>query len=157
MTTLLKKISSAHVFGEITAPAVGELRPIMRVIGHAKEREVKTTTYGDATAFKGDFMATNVKTGEVFRSGVMYLPDVATSLLNNAMDNNDGVVEFGFEVGVIGIKGKKDNEPNKYEYRCRPLVEAIENDPLALLAAKIEQKTLAAPKDEEKPAAKDKK
>lgn len=151
--SLLKKISVKNVCGDIKAPAIGETVEKMVIMGYAKSTEIKKTTFGDSVGFHGDFKAIDVSTGEEFRSGVCYLPDVAENLLSNAMDDAGGaVVEFGFSVSVIGVKGRTPEEPTKYEYRCKPLTESAENDPLALLENRIkatalqsETKALAAP------------
>lgn len=137
--TLLKKITISHVHGAVEAPKVGEETQLMSIIGYAKAYEMKTTAYGDSVQFKGDFKATNASTGELFRSDVCYLPDVAAGLLRNALDSSSGApVEFGFAISVIGVKGRKDGEPNKYEYRCKPLMKAAENDPMLALEQRLQ-------------------
>lgn len=146
MTTLLKKLSVKGVCGNIKAPAPGEVAEIMVVMGYAKSSEIKKTTFGDSIGFHGDFKGINVATGEEFRSGTCYLPDVASDLLNNAMDATDGAVEFGFKIALIGVEGRTPGETGKYEYRCAPMMEVAENDPLVLLEARLKQGLLAAPK-----------
>lgn len=154
MTTLLKKLSAKNVVGNIVAPPIGVEKELLVLMGFVKSSEIKTTTFGDSTGFHGDFKAINVETGEEFRSGTCYLPDVASDLLANALAASNGaVVEFGFKVSIIGVKSKIDGEANKYEYRCKPLMEASENDPLAALEDRLKKIALAAPKAEGKPKA----
>jgi len=147
MTTLLKKLSIKGICGDIKAPAPGESRELVVIMGFARTSEIKKTTFGDSVGFHGDFKGIDVSTGEEFRSATCYLPDVASDLLENALDNGEGgAVSFGFRISVIGVKGRTEGEVGKYEYRCVPLMEAAENDPLAALENQIKNKALAAPK-----------
>ena len=150
MTTLLKKMSVKSVCGNIIAPAPGVEKKMMVLMGFAKSTEVKVTTFGDSLAFHGDFKGIDVDTGEEFRSGVCYLPDVAEDMLESAMDANNGIVEFAFEIGIIGVKGRTEGEVGKYEYRCHPMMKAGENDPMILLEERLKQGLLEAPKKSEK-------
>lgn len=146
MTTLLKKLSVKGVCGNIKAPAPGVTVELMVIMGYAKSSEIKKTTFGDSIGFHGDFKGVDVVTGEEFRSGTCYLPDVASSLLSNALDASDGAVEFGFKIGVIGVAARTPGEADKYEYRCAPMMETAENDPILALEARMKQGLLAAPK-----------
>ena len=137
MSALLKKISVKNIVGTMPAPKVGEEIALCVIMGYAKSYAVKQTTYGDCTAFSGDFKGIDVETGEDFRSGMCYLPDVASDLLKNALDANPGIIEFGFDISVVGVKGRTEGEQGKYEYRCRPLMKAAENDPMLALENKL--------------------
>lgn len=150
MSTLLKKLSIKGICGNFDVPAPGETVELAVIMGFARGAEVKATTFGDSIGFVGDFKGIDVSTGEEFRSGKCYLPDVAADLLDNALQANEGTVEFGFKIAIVGVKGRKDGEGNKYEYRCAPLMETAENDPLTMLENRIKQKALAAPKMSEK-------
>lgn len=145
MATLLKKLSVKSICGAIVAPPVGELRELAVIIGFARDSEKKETSFGESIGFAGDFKGINVETGEEFRAGKLYLPDVAENLLANALASTDGMVEFGFKISVIGVEGRNKGETGKYEYRCEPLMEAAENDPLNLLESRVKQGTLPAP------------
>jgi len=147
MATLLKKLSVKNVCGDIKAPAPGVEQKMMIIMGFTKSSTIKPTTFGDSVGFNGDFKAIDMNTGEEFRAGVCYLPDVAESLLDNAMKANAGVVEFAFEIAIIGVKGRTEGEVGKYEYRCKPLMKASENDPMVELEARLQQGLLSAPKD----------
>jgi len=147
MTTLLKKLSVKGICGDIKAPAPGESRELAVIMGFARSSEIKKTTFGDSVGFHGDFKGIDTSTGEEFRSGTCYLPDVASDLLENALDASEGgAVSFGFRIGIVGVKGRTEGEIGKYEYRCVPLMEAAENDPLTALENQIKNKVLAAPK-----------
>lgn len=151
MTTLLKKLSIKGICGDVKAPAVGVSKELAVILGYARTSEIKKTTFGDSIGFHGSFKGIDVETGEEFQSGVCYLPDVASDMLNNAMLDTEGVVEFGFKIFVVGVKGRTEGEGNKYEYRCAPLMEVSENDPLNALETRIKNKQLAAPKVTEAP------
>ena len=146
MSALLKKISVKNIVGSMPSPKVGEEIALCVIMGYAKTFENKTTTYGDSTAFHGDFKGINVETGEDFRSGTCYLPDVASDLLKNALDTNPGIIEFGFNISVVGVKGRTEGENGKYEYRCTPLMKASENDPMLALENKLRDAAEAKPK-----------
>ena len=157
MTTLLKKLSVKGVCGNIKTPAPGEQVALMIVMGYAKSSEIKKTLFGDSIGFHGDFKAVDKDTGEEFRSGVCYLPDVAAHLLSEALNASEGnAVEFAFNIGIVGVAPRVEGEQGKYEYRCAPLMEAAENDPLKLLEARVKAGALAAPKQKaiEAPAGK---
>lgn len=143
-------MSVKNVCGAIVAPAPGEEKKMMIVMGFAKSFETKVTTFGDSIGFHGDFKGIDMDTGEEFRSGVCYLPDVAEDLLMHAMEGNAGVVEFAFEIGVVGVKGRTDGEAGKYEYRCKPMMKSSENDPMVLLEERLKKGLLDAPKKSEK-------
>lgn len=152
MTTLLKKLSVKGVCGNIKTPEPGVTVPLMVIMGYAKTLQVKPTLFGDSIGFHGDFKAIDVTTGEEFRSGVCYLPDVAASLLSNALDVSGGsAVEFAFNIGIIGVAPRVEGETGKYEYRCAALMNASENDPLRALEARLKQGRLDAPKASEEP------
>ena len=150
MSALLKKISVKNIVGTMPIPKVGEEILLCLIMGYAKTFEIKTTTFGDSIAFHGDFKGVNAETGEDFRSGTVYLPDVASDLLKNVLDANSGIIEFGFTISVIGVKGRTEGENGKYEYRCMPMMKAAENDPMLALENKLRANTEA----EEKPKAK---
>lgn len=153
MSTLLKKLSVKAIVGAIVAPPVGEMKELAVIIGFARDSEIKNTSFGDSTGFMGDFKGINVETGEEFRAGKLYLPDVAENLLANALASTDGMVEFGFKVSIIGVKGRNEGETGKYEYRCEPLMKAAENDPLDALESRIKQGALPAPESASKESA----
>lgn len=155
MTTLLKKMSIKGICGNFSAPAIGESRELAVIMGFARSSEIKPTTFGDSIGFHGDFKGIDVDTGEEFRSATCYLPDVAAGLLDNALAGGEGgAVSFGFRIGIVGVKGRNPGETGKYEYRCQPLMEAAENDPMIALESQIKNKALAAPKAAPKAAAK---
>lgn len=136
--TLMKKLSAKGIMGTLIAPEVGVEAEQFVVMGYAKGYEIKPTTFGDSTAFHGSFKAVNKISGEAFQASTLYLPDVASDLLKGAVDGAEGgAVEFGFNISLVGVAGKVPGETGKYEYRCAPLMETSENDPLELLEKRL--------------------
>lgn len=143
-TDLLKKLSFKTVVGKVNRrelPENGESMLVMRVIGVANKTVTGNSDFGAFVGFLGNFEATNVATGEVFRSGQMFLPNVCSNLLEAAVAANGGAnVEFGFDIGV-----KEADNAIGYEYTAAPIIEASETDPVALLKSRISAPALPAP------------
>lgn len=115
-----KRLSTKEVCGNLAAPQ----KPVavMHVYGLAVGCETITTAYGDSVKFKGEFEAINVENGEVFRAPVCYLPSIAETMLQVALAQSNGGVQFGFEIGI------KPHDSQKYEYTCTPLIKPDEKD-----------------------------
>lgn len=109
MTTLLKEID-VNV-------------PLLVIMGFAMSSEIKKTLFGDLICFRGDFTGVDISTGKEVRSGVCHLPDVAASLLSNALEAaGGGVVEFNFNIGIIGsikIRAVTQSEENEIQNGSR--------------------------------------
>lgn len=165
---LLQKLSYKTVVGKVNRRELPEDKSdllVMRVIGQASKSITVNTDFGASIGFIGNFEATNVITGEVFRSGKMFLPPVAANLLDGAVAAaNGGAVDFAFDIGV-----KEADNQIGYEYTASPLIEAGANDPISILKANLiknapalpaptkapqPQLTGAGQDDEEKPAPK---
>ncbi len=143
---LLSKISVKTVYGSINVKKLHEegAKSIVRVIGLANGVQTGESAYGTWTAFKGNFKAINLETGETFSSAKVFIPAIAQNLIEGALSNaSNDAVEFAFD---IGIKPAKDSKgADSYEYTVKPLIEASDNDPLAAL-----EKRLSAPALEDK-------
>lgn len=143
---LIKKISVKTVCGVIDKTALTkEPTILMRVMGVAKGIKTGSSTYGEWAAFTGTFEATDLISGEVSRSGVAFLPDVAFDLIAPLLvgDEANGV-EFAFDIGVKS----DDKVAVGYTYVAMPLVELTEADPIRQLQSKV--KALPSPKKESK-------
>jgi len=143
---ILKKLNAKDILGgKIARPAEDDPEKILfDVYGLARRAEVVTTAFGDSMKFRGDFEAVNSETGEVFRSTVMYLPELAADMLANAIGEGANAVEFGFRIGM-----KPSDSPVGYEYTIKPLVETRDSDALESIRGSV--KALAAPEPESKP------
>lgn len=144
MAKLIKKISAKNVCGKMKQEVLTQgpdgkdiigfkEKDIMQVIGVATATRSGETTFGDFMGLRGQFQATNLETGETFRSSQCFLADDLTDLIA-AQLSTEGVktVEFAFMVGI---------RPNEtaigYEYTARPLMETSNNDPLEKIMAQI--------------------
>lgn len=141
---LVSKISVATVYGKIKTVIRknedGEevktlLEPVqlMRVIGQATGYAVKTSQFGDSLKFSGIFKATNLETGEVYRSGACFLPKVFEAALGGVLDSVESGAEFALDIAAIPAKNAFG-----YEYRVRPLLETVETPTLLSIEARIE-------------------
>ena len=127
--SIVSKISVAKVIGKLKVPT--EKVYIMQVYGIANGSEKGVSTYGEYTKLTGRFRGLNMVTGDQFEAGECFLPDIALNLVLGALDGTKGV-EFAFNIGIYPA-----NNAYGYEYCCDPLMEASENDPLALMEKKL--------------------
>ena len=127
--SIVSKISVAKVIGKLKTPT--EKVYIMQVYGIANGSEKGVSTYGEYTKLTGRFRGLNMATGDQFEAGECFLPEIALNLVLGALDGTKGV-EFAFNIGIYPA-----NNAYGYEYCCDPLMEASENDPLALMEKKL--------------------
>lgn len=133
MTTLISKISVAKCHGKLDPKALPKT-PILRVFGVARGVLTGTSTFGQWEALSGDFIAVNLETGEEFRSGKAFMPDIALNLVTGALAGSPDGVEFAFD---FGVKPSAKDPENKYEYTVKPVVKAKESDQIANLRALV--------------------
>lgn len=134
---LVKKITVKNVLGRKPSAALlgdKESIDVMTVYGTASKCERGESDMGDGntsewTRFKGNFAAIRVSDGVEFRSGTMFLPDVAADLLApivEGLPEGSDAVNFGFLVTM-----KKDADTTiGYQYTAEPLTKPAEHDPL---------------------------
>lgn len=142
---LVKKMSAATMDAipkkYKTTMEHGDQVAIFDVMGIAEGVETGSSSMGEWVAFEGTFGAT-LPNGEKYRSKKLFLPDVASGLLQDAVDSAEGgKVEFAFRVGirrVVKVNAQGEETGAGYEYTCEPLIEADEaDDPLAALSSKL--------------------
>lgn len=143
---ILKKASVKTVCGKLDKEAIKASGKIllMTVIGIATGIKQGESTYGPWTALMGNFKVKNAKNDKEYRSGQLFLPDVALNLVEPALIENDSV-SFAFEILAV----YDESSATGYIYSCIPLIEPAENDPLVMLESTI-QKALPAPANDEK-------
>ena len=150
---LLKKMSVATAAAnKAFLNAVEKEEPILRVVGIARSVEDLPTQYGIAKKFKGEFRGTDLQTGEISASPVLYLPSPIDGMLADAVAQSEGPVEFAFDINVVPLNRGPDDTGTKYQYVCRTLIEAKPSDPLAALISATSQSkpvSLPAPKEPE--------
>lgn len=133
---LLKKLSvaTAAATKDFLKSVKGET-PILRVVGIARGVEDIQTQYGIAKKFKGEFRGTDLQSGEVSASPVLYLPNPIDLLLAEGVAASEGKpVEFGFD---IFVKPSDREGGAGYEYVSKTLLEAKPSDPLAALLSHV--------------------
>lgn len=114
--------------GENELP-IARLYGTLDKVGHQDDKNTGTPF----TFFVGNFEAINMQTGEVFKSGKMFLPKGISELVESEVTKNPGAdIAFAFEVRSI-----KANNPIKYSYKVLPLVSPTVADPLKILRDKV--------------------
>lgn len=115
-------------------------RQLATIYGVASGYTIKQTAYGDSFQFNGSFEAVNIETGEVFKSGRVFVPGPLTSLFVGALDTADGKpIEFALE-----IIGKHADNDYGYGFDVKPLIELREADNLSKLR-EVSRKALPDP------------
>lgn len=140
---ILSKISFKTVCGKVNRrelTADGSPKLVMRVLGQANGIKTGNTDFGEFTAFVGSFEVTNVETGEISRSGKMFLPMAAEVMLAGALAGSTGPVGFGFDIGVR----EADNQIG-YEYTAESIFDVAETDPIEQMKKDMTAKALPAP------------
>jgi len=92
-------------------------------------------------AVSGNFEALNIKSGKIFRAGVLWLPGGIQELLIGAVDTGEkdangkpqyNSVKFGFTIASVPAAN-----PIGYSYTATQLIDAAQNDPLADLRSSL--------------------
>ena len=156
MINLIKKMSCKTVCGDVKKLAREQLVDgvktvaIMRVIGVAQGMVTGTGDNGDWVSFKGGFEGTNLIDGAVYKSGKLFLPEVAEDLVVAAL-NTEGneAVNLAFDISILEDAASATG----YVYTATPLMEVEENDPIEQLKKTMQlpplptTPKLAAPKE----------
>lgn len=88
--------------------------------------------------FLGQFRAINLKTGEVFNSSTMILPQFIEEQLHGILSAGGAQsVEFAVEISAQGDKPGAKPSATGYTYSVKPLLQMGENSALAALEAKF--------------------
>lgn len=134
MVSMIKKLSTPKIMGGRLRFKEGESqRDLYQVVGVASGKKSGTSDYGEWVSLTGNFAAINLATGEEFRSGVLFLPDVALDPILGQLSMGATAIEFGFTISII----EDDESATGYVYTATPLIEPDENDPLEALTTKF--------------------
>jgi hypothetical protein len=139
----------------IAQQAEGEETPIMvmRAYGVATRTVTGEGDNGPWTAFIGQFKAVNLLDGVEYTSGKMFLPGVASDLLEGELgsaENNS--VEFGFDIIAV----PDESSATGYVYQAESLIEPEKDDTFSRLEQAIPAPALYDKSDgktDSKPAA----
>lgn len=140
----------------VTAMADGAVHTMCRIYGvlnKVQEKESMVNPGSMEVALLGEFEAVNLETGEVFRSGKLYLPGSLSDILRSNLDKykdeeKTATVQFAFEIATVHA-----SNPIGYSYQTRAIsgarkvdaLAAIRQQILALPAADVVKKTPALP------------
>lgn len=122
-----KQFPVASVFGIHLTKKAGVV-PVARIFGRAASCKSKTSDFGESFEFKGNFEATRISDGEVFKSSKLFLPKLLEGLMAEALGNSDEALDFVVEIGV-----KESGNAHHYEWTVKPLMESKAADTLAHL------------------------
>ena len=132
--SMIKKLSTPKIMGGRLRFKEGESqRDLYQVVGVASGKKSGTSDYGEWASLTGNFAAINLDTGEEFRSGVLFLPDVALDPILGQLSMGAHAIEFGFTISIV----EDDESATGYVYTATPLIEPDENDPLEALTGKF--------------------
>lgn len=120
----VKKLSTKSIMGKITPPT--ETFEAYQIFGTVNKVRTDEGTYGTFNELQGSFAAVNVTTGEEFRAGKCFLPEVAENIILPAVQEEKGPVEFAF---VISLK-PNDAAAVGYEFTCAPMFQTQAADPM---------------------------
>ncbi len=130
---------------KLAEKAEGKTVPVARFFGIAENTGISDRgKFGESVFFEGQFEGVNLDTGEIVRSGRLFLPDVASSILEGmVVKGNEGLengakckVQFAFEINAQADLAAAVG----YKFSASPLVEAKDApDPLANLRKQIPQ------------------
>ncbi len=177
IASIIPKITMKTVDAQPAPRTVTVKEDLVHIFGRAERVNEGSTTYGIFHKYKGTFEAVNLKTGEVYRSSALLLPEIADGILlpemlargatlgkektaktpeetGEPVSKDAQPVDFALAIGVVPQESK-DESGRGYQYSVRPLMEATTADPLASLRAvsqDAQKLALPAPVPQEKPS-----
>lgn len=157
IASIIPKITMKTVDAQPAPRSVTVKEDLVHIFGRAERVNEGSTTYGIFHKYKGTFEAVNLKTGEVYRSSSLLLPEIADGILlpemiargatlgkektaktpeeaGEPVSKDAQPVDFALAIGVVPQESK-DESGRGYQYSVRPLMEATTADPLASLRA----------------------
>jgi len=156
----IAKIGLKPVEIKILVESQKEACPVARVLGRTSGFQVVSGELGESNRFDGEFEAINILSGDVFRSKNLFLPQLASDLLEGILQGANDKEAQKFEVDAQSKKGpvkqmkvkfEKNIEfaidlvaiPSKsqtgYEWNAQPVIEVKTEDPFKVLKAGIKK------------------
>lgn len=133
-----------------------EKAPVMRVIGTVHSAKGDTTQYGPYIKFYGDFEATNLLTGDVYRAPELLLPPVGEMIVDGQLNAAiaqapEGARPVANVALDIQVSYNDAENATRFTFGAAPLLGTPEHDPIAELkkslpAPKVQQKKIAEKK-----------
>lgn len=121
---------------------------IFEVFGSITALRYGKTKHGEFIDFKGQFEVINNLTGEVVRSGSVFLPSIVANMVEAQFLKAKNVEGFSGYLVDFMVGAKKSDKPIGYEYTVQSNIEPDEEDDFLtqMRNSRKEQKTLAGPK-----------
>lgn len=134
--------------------------PVARILGRTSGFQVVSGELGESNRFDGEFEAINMLTGEVFRSKNLFIPQLASDLLEGILQGaNDKEAEkvevdaktkkgmekqlkvkfqknIEFAIDLVAIPSKSQTG---YEWNAQPVIEVKTEDPFKALKGSIKK------------------
>lgn len=128
----------------------GQSVAIVRIAGESTGAKTGQTDKGTFTRLTGNFVGTDLHSGEIFQSGQCILPEYVGAQLGAAILQGGKSVRFAFEISAK----RSDTSVTGYEYTVKPLMQAEPTDAMKELMgiAGIVAPKLAAPAEPAAPA-----
>lgn len=142
---LVSKLSLKKIIGKVDVKALHEMAAtdanaqveLFNIGGTCNGTKTGNTTFGEFTAFLGNFAAVRLSDNMIFRGPQLFLPTVAESYIRPVVDAAAGQpVEFAFIIGVKPMT--KPSGELSYEYTVKPIAAPDTVDPLADMLKKLQ-------------------
>jgi len=142
---LIRKITGKTVMTGVDIP-IDKAQPLYTVLGVIKSYDTGDGEYGSWIKFKGDFVATRISDGAVFRAPACMLQKPLDDVLANQFDKAiqdageeaKGVsIEMAVEIGV-----EPADTPTKYQWTMVSLIPLAANNALDALAERVQARRL---------------
>ena len=147
---ILKKIT-ARTVGCKTEPGQSFI-----LFGRVSRVTNGSSQYGEFLVYRGQFQAMNEQTKEEFTSTQAIAPAVGEDMVYNAVraaqeDDKNATVDIAMRFATVEVDRTK--APMGYEWRCKPLLEPVADDPVTRLRATVMKQISAPEKTTEKKSA----
>lgn len=126
-----------HYDDALKAVPDGKRVELFKIVGTTTQAKTGQTDLGEYVKLLGDFVATNLDTGETFQASQCILPNFVAESMAAALHTSQSV-EFALQVDAVA----KASAATGYEFSVKPLIEAEPTDKMRrlLLAAGIDPK-----------------
>lgn len=120
-------------------PQMGPYVPLMKIAGIALKGKPGQTDKGEYVKFSGDFIATNLLTGEAFMASQAIVPNflaeqIYFGLRDATKDDPNATVQFAFQF----LARHNATTITKYEYKAESLLKVAPTNAMAALLGTLE-------------------
>ena len=147
---LIAAHGSKDAEGKDIDPEDGRSVELLKIAGECVRAKSGQTDKGSFTRLEGQFVGTDLTTGELYQSGACILPEFIGAQLGAAvLGANGSAVQFAFKI----LAKWKANAITQYEYEVESLMESKPTDSMARLLALAGIDAESKPKQLQAPAA----